>query len=917
MQEKILLIDGFSILNRAYYGVPPLTNSLGEPTGGVYGFMNIIYKIIDEERPRYIAVAFDRHEPTFRHIKFPDYKGTRKPMPDDLHAQVPVLKNLLHASGIKTVELAGYEADDIIGTLSRVAERAGMKAEILSGDRDLLQLVTDNVTQHIPRTKSGVTTTEVFTPQMMQEVYGVTPLQYIDVKALQGDSSDNIPGVPGVGEKTAGALIAKYHSLEEIKNHIDEVTPTRAKNAIAEHFDMALMSRELATICLEVPIEKIITDEAASEQAGEKAKDSKKEHTAKSYSDREIIESFEVDNLYTNEAYLIIGKLELKKLMKRFSDKGVTGAPVVTNEKTVSIPKAEIITINGMDASEAEKAFADVAGKTISVTTDNYFDDRCLVMTADCKTVYKITLAWMIDDEFIKSHLDEHAKNAKIVTLGLARLLREFDLIESENYFDAEIAAYLLNPLQNTYSYEDIARDYLGGLVLPTRDEVFDKKNMPKEDDERFINYVSRLVSVPLLAMDEMNARLNDSGMKELFEKIEMPTAFKLYGMEKVGVRVNKEELAEYGEKLTGEIDKLEKIIYKLAGCEFNINSPKQLGEILFEKLGLPGGKKTKSGFSTAADVLEKLKADNEIVKYILEYRTYAKLRSTYAEGLSGFISEDGRIHGHFLQTVTATGRISSADPNLQNIPVREELGREIRKVFIPREGCVFIDADYSQIELRVLAHYSGDEKLIAAYNSDADIHRITASEVFGVALSDVTSEMRRAAKAVNFGIVYGESAFGLSEGLGISRKEANDYINKYFATYPGVKAFLDSMVLDAKNNGYVKTLYGRRRPVPELKSSNFMQRQFGERVAMNSPIQGTAADIMKLAMIAVTDELKRRNLDSKVVLQIHDELLLEVPFAQKDEVLELLRQKMSKVANLRVPLEVSIETGGSWFETK
>ena len=891
MSGKILLIDGHSILNRAFYGVPPLTSSSGVPTGGVYGFMNIMYKIIEQENPTHIAVAFDRHEPTFRHEMYPAYKGTRKPMPEELRAQVPILKELLAASGITVLEIPGFEADDIIGTLSKRCAGDGMSVIILSGDRDLFQLVSDSVTQLIPKTKNGVTTTEIYTPEKMQEVYGVTPQEFIDVKALQGDSSDNVPGVPGVGEKTAQALIAQFHSLEGIRDNIDSVTPTRAKNAISEHFDTALLCRRLVTILLEAPIENSVEDMLTG-------------------------------NLYTPEAYEILGRLELKKLMKKFTDSGFVqsadGRAAAQAGGGITLPASDLHTATGMDIAEVDGIFAAAAGKKTAIALEEVFGERSLLLTSDGKTVYNIKIAWAVDDEYISEKLGAlAAAGAPVVVNGLARLLREFDIAPSPVWFDTEIAAYLLSPLSSTYNYEDIARDYLGGLVLPSRAEIFDKKSGVKDGSPQLTDYLCRSVTVLYAAAEPVTERLKAEGVYGLFTDVEMPTAFALYEMERAGVRVNREELAAYGRSLGTAINALEKEIYELAGEEFNINSPKQLGEILFEKLHLPGSKKTKSGYSTAADVLEKLRADYPLVDKVLQYRTYAKLKSTYADGLAAFISEDERIHGHFLQTVTATGRISSADPNLQNIPVREELGREIRKVFIPADGCVFIDADYSQIELRVLAHLSGDERLMRAYGQAEDIHALTASEVFGVPLNEVTSAQRRAAKAVNFGIVYGESAFGLSEGLGISRKEANEYIAEYFRTYPGVKAFQEKQVLDAKNHGYVTTILGRRRPVPELKSANYMQRQFGERVAMNSPVQGSAADIMKLAMLAVTRALKDGGYSSRVVLQIHDELLLEVPAAEVEAVTRLLRETMTGVIKLGVPLEVGIETGSSWFETK
>ena len=884
MSEKILLIDGYSILNRAYYGLPALTNSKGEPTGGIYGFMNIMYRMIDQESPQYIAVAFDVHEPTFRHRMYPDYKGTRKPMPDDLRAQVPVLKELLAASGIRVIECPGYEADDIIGTLSSSCAEKGIKVSILSGDRDLLQLVGENVTQFIPKTKNGVTTTEIYGPEELRALYGTDPKGFIDIKALMGDSSDNIPGVPGVGEKTAIALIGEYGSLENIRDHLDDIKPARAQNAIREHFDMALMSRTLATIALDAPLDV---------EAGE----------------------LRLGNMYTPGAYEIIGRLELKTLMKKFSESGMNAeAPSV---KQTSIPDIVPVVCSGMDIGEIDAAFEEAAGRECAVCLVELAGEKRLALAVGTEKVYDIRLAWMSDEELLKAHIEALAgSGAGIRTLDLAALLRTFDLKESEAYTDVSIGAYLLNPLKNSYRYEDVARDYLG-TVFPAAEELFDKKTVPSDEDEKYRTYFSRQALTALLAWPRIEEQLSQAGMLGLFRDVEMPTAFRLHEMEKAGIRVNRDELASYSRRLGDEIERLERTIYELAGEDFNVNSPRQLGEILFEKLGLPGGKKTKSGYSTAADVLEKLRDSHPLIPAVLEYRTYTKLRSTYAEGLAEYIGDDERIHGHFLQTVTATGRISSADPNLQNIPVREELGREIRKLFIPAEGCIFVDADYSQIELRVLAHFSGDMRLIEAYNSAEDIHAITASQVFHVPLNEVTKYQRSAAKAVNFGIVYGESAFGLAEGLGISRKEANSYIADYFATYPGVKQFLDRQVADAKNNGFVTTLFGRRRPVPELKSSNFMQRSFGERVAMNSPIQGTAADIIKMAMLRVYDRLRAEGLRSRLILQVHDELIIEAPTGELDAVHRIMNEEMTHAAELSVPLEIDMHDGATWYDAK
>ena len=868
--EKILLIDGYSILSRAYFGNLRrlLTNSAGLPTNGLLGFMNILYKNLETLEPDYAMVAFDRKEPTFRHQMYDGYKGTRKPMPEDLLAQVPVLKELLKKSGIWLMELPGYEADDLIGTAAAQANAQGIEAVILSGDRDMTQLVSEGTTLYIPVTKSGYTEIEVYTPEEVRETYGVEPRQMIDVKALQGDSSDNIPGVPGIGPKTALALVAKYASLDGIKEHLEEITPAGVQKKLQENFDSAVLSRKLGEICRTAPFEL----------------------------DREAAR---LGSVFTPEAYQYMGELELKSLMKRFDTS--TMQPAKKAEKQTA---AQLIRVKTAEEEEAVFAAA-AAEKKAGLNALQTKDGRVLAtLTADGSTVYafeadchpelKGRLAGLTGDGVL------------LVTADLQNILRLLDLEQSDHYFDTCIAAYLLNPSKGSYQYEDIARDFLNE-VLPSAKEL-------AGDEDKWLTLEG---SVMFRAQPAMEAALKENKLEKLWTDIELPLAFSLRRMETAGIRVDAEQLKAYAEKLNASIQTLEKQIYELAGMEFNINSPRQLGEILFEQIGLPGGKKTKTGYSTSADVLEKLKNAHPLIPKILEYRQYTKLYSTYAVGLQSNIAEDGRIHGHFNQTIAATGRISSTEPNLQNIPVRLELGREIRKAFVPAEGCVFLDADYSQIELRVLAHMSEDERLIAAYNKDADIHRITASEVFHVPLAEVTSAQRSNAKAVNFGIVYGISAFGLSEGLSISRKEANDYINRYFETYPKVKAFLDRQVRLAKEQGYVTTAFGRIRPIPELKSGNFNIRSFGERVAMNSPIQGTSADIIKLAMINVEKALKDGGYRSRIVLQIHDELLLEVPEAEIIEVGALLKNEMEQVVKFSVPLLVEVNTGKSWFETK
>ena len=871
MSQKIVLIDGHSILNRAFYGLPDLTNSEGLHTNAVYGFLTILFKILEEETPEYLTVAFDVHAPTFRHEMYAEYKGTRKPMAEELRQQVPVMKEVLKAMGIKTIECAGLEADDLIGTLSARCEKEGMEVSVISGDRDLLQLATDHVKIRIPKTRQGRTEVEDYYAADVKERYQVTPSEFIDLKALMGDSSDNIPGVPGIGEKTAAKIIVEYHSIENAHAHADELKPPRAANAMKEHWDLAVMSKELATINVnaEFPYE---------------------------------LAEAKLENIYTEEAYAWFQKLQFKNLLNRFdvkapSNKIEDSFHEIRNRKEAEavFEKADGAACIGAcifkNKEEVLPLFADqaqIGGIGISFSKEDHY---CI------RTGPDLQISWLLEQ------LSRVAAGAeRFAIFDLKSQLDNLKLRKKENCFDVTVAAYLLNPLKSNYDYEDVAREQLG-LVIEEKSEEYVKVC--------YEAYTAFAASRILLD------KLKETGMEELFTKIEMPLVFALYHMEKNGVRVNSDALKEYGDQLAVHIRALEKEIYEEAGETFNINSPKQLGVILFEKMQIPGGKKTKTGYSTAADVLEKLAPDHPIVSKILEYRQYAKLKSTYADGLAAYIGPDGRIHGKFNQTITATGRISSTEPNLQNIPVRTELGRMIRKVFVPEEGYVFVDADYSQIELRVLAHCSGDAHLIEAYREARDIHRITASQVFHVPFADVTDQQRRNAKAVNFGIVYGISSFGLSQDLSITRKEAAKYIDDYFQTYPGIKTFLDHAVQHAKDQGYAVTLFGRRRPVPELSSSNFMQRSFGERVAMNSPIQGTAADIIKIAMIGVDRRLKEEGLKSRLVLQVHDELLIEAEQTEVETVKEILRQEMEQAASLDVPLEIDMHTGDNWYEAK
>ncbi len=877
--DKLVLIDGHSILHRAFYGVPDLTNSEGLHTNAVYGFLNIMFKILEEEKADHLAVAFDLHEPTFRHKMYEAYKGTRKPMPEELREQVPLIKEVLAAMQIPIMTLAGYEADDILGTLAKKNAAKGVEVSVVSGDRDLLQLADTHIKIRMPRTSRGNTEVKDYYPEDVKREYQVAPLEYIDVKALMGDASDNIPGVPSIGEKTATSLIAAYGSIENTYAHLEEVRPPRAQKALREHYDMAQMSKTLAAICIDCPIPF-------------------------SYEDMEI------KNLYTPEAYEYMKRLEFKSFLSRFD----TG-----NVKTPSVEEGFVAL---WDFSQAEMVF-DKARNAETLGFQLVFDGDQVKGLALCfgdKDCYCVAAEGLLTGQYLVERLKELiAGSQRAATLKLKKQLPFLNLDYGSPAMDDEVAGYLLNPLKDTYDYDDLARDYLG-LTVPSKADLLEKRSVGEAlaaGEEKAGVCVCYMGYIAWKAAQILEDKLRAAGMWTLFANMEMPLIYSLYHMEQAGIRVQKDTLKAYGDRLKVRIGELEKQIYELAGETFNINSPKQLGEVLFDHRKLPHGKKTKTGYSTAAEVLEKLAPDYPVVQRILDYRQLAKLNSTYAEGLYGFIQEDGRIHGTFNQTITATGRISSTEPNLQNIPVRMELGREIRKVFVPEEGYVFVDADYSQIELRILAHMSEDERLIGAYREAQDIHAITASQVFHIPLSEVTPLQRRNAKAVNFGIVYGISAFGLSEGLSITRKEAVEYIDKYFETYPGVKAFLDRQVEEGKKKGYVITMFGRRRPIPELKSGNFKQRSFGERVAMNSPIQGTAADIMKIAMIDVDQELRKRGMKSRIVLQVHDELLVETWREELCQVTELLENKMKHAADLRVSLEVEAHSGDSWFDAK
>lgn len=905
MDGKLVLVDGHSILNRAFFGIPDLTNSEGVHTNAVYGFLNILFKILDEEQPDYLTVAFDVHAPTFRHKMYAEYKGTRKPMAQELREQVPLMKEMLTAMGVTIVEKEGYEADDLLGTIAKRSEAQGLEVSVVSGDRDLLQLASDHIKIRIPKTKRTGTEIEDYLAKDVKEKYQVTPKEFIDVKALMGDSSDNIPGVPGIGEKTATALIAAYGSIENAYEHVEEIKPNRAKENLKNHYDMAQMSKELATIIIDAPI---------------------------TYS----LEDSKLGELFTEEAYLLCKRLELKSILSKFDVEAPKNLAqehfswVKEKKKAQEIlkkaAKAEglgfyILPGEGrkeeqLSLFEAPKMNQKIAGIALAFSEEDiyYLPAQEEELGKDIEEGQGLSA-----DAILDGLRDILSGQTKAAVMDLKETLKMLSFDEKSGLFDAVLAAYLLNPLKNEYPYEDLAKDY-ANLMIPSGQDLLGKEKpvaAERDNPEGFLTYICYLAYIPWKIRETLLSELEKTGMKELYDEIELPLVYTLSDMEKEGIHVDAKELRIYGEELASQIEVLEKEIYEGAGETFNINSPKQLGQILFEKLQMPYGKKTKTGYSTAADVLEKLAGEYPLVSKILEYRQLSKLKSTYADGLANFIEEDGRIHTNFQQTVTATGRLSSTDPNLQNIPIRMELGRLIRKVFLPKEGYVFVDADYSQIELRILAHMSGDEMLIQAYREAQDIHRMTASQVFHTPFEEVTPLQRRNAKAVNFGIVYGISSFGLSQDLSISKKEAQEYIERYFESYPKIKEFLDGAVEKAKNDGYTVTMFGRRRPIPEISSSNYMQRSFGERIAMNAPIQGTAADIIKIAMIRVHDRLKEEGLKSRLLLQVHDELLIETAEDEVEQVNRILEEEMKGAADLAVELEIDSHTGKNWYEAK
>lgn len=859
--EKLLLIDGNSIMNRAFYGVPDLTVESGLHTNAVYGFLNILFKFLDEEKPDYLAIAFDMHAPTFRHKMFEGYKGTRKGMPEELKEQVPYIHKMVSLLNIPALELEGYEADDILGTLAKRGQAQGLLVTLVSGDRDLLQISDTNIKVRVPKTVHGKTTVEDYFPDDVYAKYGVTPKEFIDLKALMGDSSDNIPGVPKVGEKTATELIKEYHSLDSIYDNLDKISKPAIKNSLSENKDLAYLCLKLATIEINSPVTVSFED-------------------------------LKLNITYTDEGYKLVKELSLKSFYSLFennlSDNKSSDIDVdfekVEDFLSFSLLKERLLKSNICSFGKSDCGYSFVT-ETENLYITDMFDVNSLLN--DFLKDYKGTFV-CLDSSLIYPIL-ENSYFAQSTTELTA------------NLFFVDLAAYLVNPTRNDYSLESLLNDYLH--ISVNKESV----------EASLVNFVYSTKELYLFLVNS----LSESAQLDLYKNVEMPLSVVLFEMQKTGILVDNSGLLSFGENLDVFIDKLTKEIFNEAGHEFNILSPKQLGAVLFEEMKLPYSKKTKTGYSTSADVLDKLAGEYDFVRKILEYRTYTKLKSTYVEGLSKAVGEDNRIHSQFLQTVTATGRISSAEPNLQNIPIRTELGRELRKVFIPKENCKFIDADYSQIELRILAHLSKDPVLTDAFLTGKDIHTVTASSVFHVPEEEITPLQRRTAKVVNFGIIYGISSFSLGQDLNIGKKEADKYIKEYFEIYPKIKEYLDSCVENAEQSGYSVTAFSRRRPIIELKSSQFMQREFGKRVAMNAPIQGTAADIMKIAMIKVRDTLLEKGCKSKILLQVHDELLLEVNNDEIDLVSEILADGMEKAVSLTVPLTVEVMSGDNWYEAK
>lgn len=873
MKKKILLFDGLSIANRAFYGIPLLTNKEGRYTNAVYGFLNIMISMIEKEKPDLVGVAFDVSAPTFRHIQNVEYKGTRKGMPQELREQIPLLKEVLGLMNVHILQKEGFEADDILGTLAKAGERDGYNMVVVSGDRDLLQITSEDIELKIPKTKQQGTEIESYFAKDVVEKYEVSPLEFIDVKGLMGDASDNIKGVPGIGEKTAIKLIKQYHSIENLYEHIDEITQKKLKENLITYKDQALESKMLATIVCDVPLEY-------------------------------TWDEFYLDLTLSEEAEEVFKQLDFKKLIARLPRISAT-----KEVETIEVSKQESL---------------DTMGSSECMAITYAYEDGCLELgIAEGKGVNFLSLDLSKDQAEVKTFFEKET-GLKVIhdSKKLRHILAEMHIEIKGQVFDTFIAAYLIDPTSETYEISELADNFLGMQNVPSYEELVGKGKSQKRwlglDENTRVDFLTRRAHILYEAYDVLQKELDKNDMQILFNDIEMPLVKVLFDMEREGIKVDLEKLQAYGKELDALIEREAERVYELAGESFNINSPKQLGVILFEKMDIPPVKKTKTGYSTAAEVLEKLRDGYPIVEHILAYRQYTKLKSTYVEGLIAVMTSEHKIHSSFNQTITATGRISSTEPNLQNIPVKLEMGRRIRELFIPSsDEYIFLDADYSQIELRVLAALAGDENLIHAFNEGIDIHTLTASQVFHVPFEEVTPLERSNAKAVNFGIVYGIGAFSLSEDLKITQKEAAAYIEGYFEKYPKIKEYLDGCISFARDHGYVKTIFNRKRDIPEINSKNFNLREFGKRKAMNTPIQGTAADIIKLAMVHVHQALRDEGLKSKVILTVHDELLLEVYRPEQEKVAKLLKEKMEQAVNLKVAMSVEVHSGENWLAAK
>ena len=904
--KKLLLIDGNSIMNRAFYGImgsKALTAKDGTYTNAIYGFLAIMFKQLEDLNPDYMAVAFDLKGPTARHKLYEGYKANRHGMPNELAEQMPIIKDILKAMNIDIIEKQGYEGDDILGTLSRYGEKQNLNVIILSGDRDTFQLATDKVEIHIPRTKSGKTETEIFNKEKVEEVYGLEPKQLIEVKGLQGDASDNIPGVPGIGEKTAISLIQKYQSINNLYKQIEDGTSDikgKQLQNLTENKELAYLSRTLGEINLQVPIEDTLESLKVEE-----------------WDKQKVLELFEKLNFKRYiERFNLDGEVQVEKNDNQIANEYKIVDKTIDDIRKIIKEQKEIIFY--FDTKKDDNPEKIIKEKISNIGVYNKANNE----------TYNINL--QIDtNKQILNVLKEIFEDKEIAKIGID-LGRAYILLKQENIdlqgikYDISIAGYILNPTNSKFDIENLAEEYLNININKIFENDLQNKQMNlfdqiENDEEKNRKEKTCLYAYLIYKIREITEqKLEEINALELFNNIDMPTVQVLANMQWNGMYADEKELEKFGETLKEQLDIKTKIIYEMAGEEFNINSTKQLGEILFEKMGLPVTKKTKNGYSTDVDSLEKIKDKHPIIEQILDYRQYMKLNSTYVEGLKPYINtKTKRIHSFFHQTITATGRISSTEPNLQNIPTRFELGKQVRKIFKPAEGKIYIDADYSQIELRVLAHMSGDKHMIEAFNEGQDIHKQAASKVFNVPIDEVTKEQRSSAKAVNFGIVYGISEFGLGEQLGIPRKVAKQYIEDYLTQYIGIKDYMESIKEEAKKTGYVQTLFNRRRYIPELNSNNYMVRQFGLRAAMNTPIQGTAADIMKLAMINVYNELKTRKLESKIVLQVHDEMMLEVPIEEAQEVKQIVKEKMENVIKLKVPLIADVSEADNWYDCK